>query len=157
MAQVDLKPTTRTASVPAEQMAKTTPWYRDLRFSVGVLAAPVFFFADPIARFFAPGLAPETAAQIAQAIQFISGAILLFPLAALIELVTEYYEHNFLHRYDRNGALQRAGLLHTSFTNVAFLILMIFTLLFIATYITLYWRIVRFRSPRWMIFRKQDK
>ncbi len=128
MTQVDPKPTTRATPAPVERVAKTTPWYRDLRFSFGVLAAPVFFFSDQIARFFAPGLAPANTAQVSQAIQFISGAILLFPLAALIELVTEYYEHNFRHRNDRNGALLRAGLLHTSFTNVAFLILMIFTL-----------------------------
>ncbi len=131
MAHTELKPTARTTGTTpghAQQMTRTTPWYRDLRFSFGVLAAPVFFFSDQIVQIFAPGLAPTTAAQLSQAIQFISGAVLLFPLSALIELVTEYYEHNFLHRNDRYGALLRAGLLHTSFTNIAFLILMIFTL-----------------------------
>jgi Ca2+/H+ antiporter len=60
--------------------------------------------------------------------QFISGAVVLFPLAAIIEAVTDYYEHNFLHQHDRYNALLRAGLLHTTFTNFAFLVLTILTL-----------------------------
>jgi Ca2+/H+ antiporter len=128
MVHVDLKPTATRTPPATDRVARKPPWYRDLRFSFGVLAAPVFFFADQIVSLVAPGLAPENSAQLAQAVQFVAGAILLFPLSALIELVTEYYEHNFRHRHDRNGALLRAGLLHTSFTNIAFLILMIFTL-----------------------------
>jgi Ca2+/H+ antiporter len=94
------------------------PWYRDLRFGIGILAAPFFFFAPQI-----------IVGQGADALRFISGAILLFPLAAVIEGVTEYYEHNFLHQHDRYNALLRAGLLHTTFTNFAFLVLTIFTLI----------------------------
>ncbi|HZC77091.1 MAG TPA: hypothetical protein VE258_05050, partial [Ktedonobacterales bacterium] len=104
------------------------PWYRDLRFAVGLFAAPFFFFAPAIIHLVAPDLSLEQAKQGAQAMQFISGAALLFPLAAVIEAVTDYYEHNFLHQHDRYNALLRAGLLHTSFTNFAFLVLTIFTL-----------------------------
>ncbi len=104
------------------------PWYRDLRFAIGFLAAPFFFFASNIVTFVVPGLTQGAAGQAEQAMRFISGAVLLFPLAALIEDVTDYYEHNFHHRHDRYGALLRAGLMHASFTNFAFLALTIFTL-----------------------------
>jgi Ca2+/H+ antiporter len=113
---------------PPEPAARRLPWYRDLRFAIGLFAAPFFFFAPAIIRLVAPDLSPEQAAQAAQAMQFISGALVLFPLAAVIEAVTEYYEHNFLHQHDRYNALLRAGLLHTTFTNFAFLVLMLFTL-----------------------------
>jgi Ca2+/H+ antiporter len=116
-----------TPSVPPERPARL-PWYRDLRFAVGLFAAPFFFFAPDIIHLVAPDLTAEQAQQGAQAMQFISGAVLLFPLAAVIEAVTDYYEHNFLHQHDRYNALLRAGLLHTTFTNFAFLVLTIFTL-----------------------------
>ncbi len=32
------------------------PWYRDLRFAIGFLAAPFFFFASNIVTFVVPGL-----------------------------------------------------------------------------------------------------
>jgi Ca2+/H+ antiporter len=105
------------------------PWYRDLRFAIGLFAAPFFFFSTNLIHLVAPDLAPDPAQQGAKAIQFIAGAALLFPLAAVIEAVTEYYEHNFLHQHDRYNALLRAGLLHTTFTNFAFLMLTIFTLI----------------------------
>jgi Ca2+/H+ antiporter len=105
------------------------PWYRDLRFAIGLFAAPFFFFAPQIIHLFAPSVPAGQPSPGAQAMQFISGAVLLFPLAAVIEAVTEYYEHNFRHQHDRYNALLRAGLLHTTFTNFAFLALMIFTLI----------------------------
>jgi len=33
-------------------------------------------------------------------------------------------------------------------------VLMVMIVLFGFTYVALYWRIVRFRSPRWMVFRR---
>jgi Ca2+/H+ antiporter len=119
-------PPATTASPPEPTVRR--PWYRDLRFAIGLFAAPFFFFAPTIIGLVAPELSPEQAAQGAQAMQFISGAVVLFPLAAIIEAVTDYYEHNFLHQHDRYNALLRAGLLHTTFTNFAFLVLTILTL-----------------------------
>jgi hypothetical protein len=105
------------------------PWYRDLRFAIGLFAVPFFFFAPAIVHLLAPNVPAGQVTQGVQAMQFISGAVLLFPLAAVIEAVTDYYEHNFRHEHDRYNALLRAGLLHTTFTNFAFLVLIIFTLI----------------------------
>jgi Ca2+/H+ antiporter len=132
--QQPTSPAGGTATVAAPPPASRAPerrtaWYRDLRYSIGLLAAPVFIFAPNIVQFVAPELEPEVARQTGQAVQFVFGAIVLFPLAAVIEGVTEYYEHNFMHKHDRNSALLRAGLLHTTFTNFAFLMLTIFTLI----------------------------
>lgn len=124
---VDSLPPTRKRTLNQTEVV-TQPWYRDLRFSIGIVAAPVFFFAGWFVQMAAPELDATTAQHAQQAIQFIAGAVLLFPLATLIEGVTGYYEHNFHHQHDRNNALLRAGLLHTTFTNIAFLILTIFTL-----------------------------
>src|SRR5260370_14502326 len=70
------------------------PWYRDLRFAIGIFAAPFFFFAPTIINLVAPNLTPTEAQHPIDAMQFISGAILLFPLAAVIEADTKDYEHN---------------------------------------------------------------
>ncbi len=121
-------PPTRKRSLDSTSTV-ATPWYRDLRFSIGLFAAPFFFFAHQIVALVASGLSPEQMTRAEDAVTFISGAVLLFPLAALIERVTDYYEHNFHHHHDRNSALLRAGLLHTTFTNFAFLALTLFTLI----------------------------
>ena len=120
--------TTRPAHDPAKPIGRSRPWYRDPRFSIGLVVAPAFFFTDQLVQLIAPGIDPHSALHIGEAIKFISGALLLVPLATLIESVTEYYEHNFHHRHDRYNALLRAGLLHTTFTNVAFLVLTLATL-----------------------------
>jgi Ca2+/H+ antiporter len=114
---------------PSPGSHKRLPWYRDLRFAIGIFAAPFFFFAQPIISLVAPNVPQDQAKLGIEAMQFISGAVLLFPLAAVIENVTEYYEHNFKHHHDRYNALLRAGLLHTTFTNFAFLVLMVSTLI----------------------------
>jgi UDP-N-acetylmuramyl pentapeptide phosphotransferase/UDP-N-acetylglucosamine-1-phosphate transferase len=36
-------------------------------------------------------------------------------------------------------------------------VLAAFVLLFGITYVVLYWRIVRFKSPRWLVFRRPDR
>jgi hypothetical protein len=36
-------------------------------------------------------------------------------------------------------------------------VLAAFILLFCITYVGLYWSIVRFRSPRWLVFRRADR
>ncbi len=107
---------------------KQPPWYKDIRLAFGILSIPVFLFSDQIVGLLFPAVSAAQANEYAQAVHFISGAITLFPLVTLIEQVTEYYEHNFHHSNDRFNALLRAGLLHTTFTNIAFLILTLLTL-----------------------------
>ena len=36
-------------------------------------------------------------------------------------------------------------------------VLAAFVLLFGITYVALYWRIVRFKAPRWLVFRRPDR
>ena len=111
-----------------KQTPKKTRWWNDWRYTIGILAAPLFLFPEHV-----PNVIGIDSKQYVQAVTFIAGAFLLLPFGILVENVTDFFENIFRRntssKYDDNAPSLFAVLIHASLTNISFLSLTVFTLL----------------------------